>query len=416
MKILVLTKSGDGLPLAYHLQREGHDVTLYLQEDSPTGKGMIDVVHTLPALDRFSLCLCIGRDFCGVADKADTPLVGPSKLASKLELDRAYGMRMMEAHGIDTPPWRLFRSTREAARFAGSYGRPLVLKPNGKRAPSHLTFVAEEEDNSDLIPMLDVAKRSNPTLESEGFLLQEKVDGIEMSAGSYFNGLTFSQPVMCTFENKKLAPQPWAGPGTGEMGSHAFWAYSPKLFREVTEKMAPHLREINYRGDFDINCIITKRGPLALEMTPRVGFPAVCLQMSNYDGNFGEFLLNVANGSPAPFVTRQKWAVGVLLTAPPMPYESLLKNEDEFRGLLVRGEWTKDKYPIDVYEEDGSYYSSGTGWIGVACGTGEELGEAQESAYKRLKTLKVANALARSDIGDRFFAERAELQDGGWLS
>jgi phosphoribosylamine--glycine ligase len=288
--------------------------------------------------------------------------------------------------------------------------------PRAEAKRQESDMVAEEDDNDDLLSLMDLAAKRNPDLEKEGFLLQEKVEGIEMSAGSYFNGFGWAQPVMCTFENKKLAPKPWPGPTTGEMGSHAFWSYEPKLFTQVTKKMTPFLQEMKYRGDFDINCIITKHGPLALEMTPRTGFPAVCLQMSNFKGDFGEFLYNVAAGEPLTFEPVDRWGVGVLMTCPPFPYDEVLHDPAAFADIPVYGKFTRDIYPLDVDMEDGAYYSSGTGWIAVACGTGPDLTAAKNAAYKRLKTLRVPNAFARSDIGDRFFEEKAELEKGGWLS
>jgi len=414
VKVLVYTCGGDGLAIAWRLKKAGHEVDCCLTEKTKAGRGLVNLVKN-PEPKKYDLVVCNGRDFCEFAERVAAPTVGPSAAATRLEVDRAYGMRMMEAHGIQTPEWQLFHKLDAAKKFATDYGKPLVLKPNGKKAASMLTIVADRDDNEDLLSLLDLAVRHNPDLEREGFLLQQKIVGIEMSAGSFFNGVTWTQPVMVNFEHKKLAPQPWPGPATGEMGSAAFWAYSPKLFREVTEKMTPHLREIGYRGDFDVNTIITPKGPYALEMTPRIGFPAVCLQMSNYKGDFGDFLWHVAKGKAAPFHPVAKWAVGVLLTCPPFPYEEMIEDDDAFIDIPIYGEFTKDIYPLDVDVQKDAYYSSGSGWVAVACGGGDTLSAAKEEAYKRLRTIKVTNGLARSDIGDRVEKERDTLEKGGWM-
>ena len=84
---------------------------------------------------------------------------------------------------------------------------------------------------------------------------------------------------------------------------------------------------------------------------------------------------------------------------------------------LAEKRWKPENfYPLDLYmDEEGEPVSAGTGFLGVACGNGSFLGEAQDNAYAGLNKVTCTYAYARMDIGSRFFRERDFLQKAGYL-
>lgn len=420
MRLLVLADDVVcGVPITWKAQAEGHTPQLYVKHRSgPCGQGLVPLVDSYGSGPLPDLVVATGREFPEAEAfyrKKGVPFNGPGPKANLLETDRAHGLRVLEKAGIETPPWKGFHDLGEAERFAKGYGKPLVMKPNGTKAGSFQTYVAKSDNNADLLPFMRKAVDLNKEMQAKGWILQEKVEGIEIAAGAYFNGKTFVKPITINFENKSFAPPPWTGPSTGEMGTHLTLQYTPKLFLEVTEKMTGHLQEIDYRGCFDVNCILTKQGPMALEHTPRLGFPSLCLEMSACRSSFVEFMRGVATGETALMPTIDRWVVGVLLTTMPFPYEDLVKQAEMFAGMPIEGEFSRHLYPVDVQMLNGGYATGQTGYVAVACGVAPTCEEAKADAYKRLRRLRVPYSYCRTDISDRLHQDREELEKRGYL-
>lgn len=429
MRILILDDHvSDGVPLAWKFQMEGHEVWLHSKEKGQTPEGMARIplsyqpdgaiITGSKLIKDFDLVVATGREFADAAPvwrKKGIPYIGPDKQASRLEIERDHGLRVLENAGVLTPPWKGFRDLGEGERFAKGYGKALVFKPNGVKAPSYMTMVSKNDDNADLIAFMRKCFTVDKELSTAGYILQEKVSGIEMAAGAYFDGIKFVQPIQLNWENKGYAPPPWTGPSTGEMGTHALCQWSPKLFTEVTEKMTPHLQSIGYRGFFDVNCILTKDGPMALEHTPRLGFPMVCLSMTACRTSFASFLVGVGSSKQAMMNVIDPWVVGVLMTTMPHPYEELVKHPEAFSDLPVDGEFSRHLYPVDVKKKGGRYFTGVTGYVAVACGVGPSLQEAKEDAYMRARKINCPYLYCRQDISDRFQKDREELQKRGYV-
>ena len=103
--------------------------------------------------------------------------------------------------------------------------------------------------------------------------------------------------------------------------------------QQVLAPLAPHLRRIGFRGDFDLNCIVNEEGAFPLEATSRFGFPTTQLQMEFHISPWTEFLAAVARGEDYPLEVREGYGVVMLIAIPPFPYCSCSPGEH----LLPRG-------------------------------------------------------------------------------
>ena len=420
LRVFICSTYGEsGLAIAKRLLSEGHAPELYiLQEDCRAcGKGIVPLVEDFPGrFTDYDLLVSSDKNFARVVSECGIPAFGPNREAEKMEDSRQHGIELMEKHGIAVPPWKFFQKRQDAEKWIKAHRR-CVFKPNGDHAPKMLTYAAKNEDSSDLLGVMEFAEKKYPEVMAEGFVIQQFVDGIEISAGSWFNGVDFLRPIALNFEHKSFGIKPYAGPPTGEMGSVSFYTEKSKLFDETTAKMAPYLKKIKYACDFDINCILTEKGPLALEFTPRCGFPAICLQLSNFDEDFGHLLLNVANGTAKTVKTKAPWVTGLVYTSPPFPYEDEVRNAKDYEGWPVDGPITTDSdiYPIGVEEKDGQIMTTGIGLVAVACGTGKTAKASKEATYKTLDQLYTPYCYARTDIGDRVIEAEPELKKRGYL-
>ena len=149
-----------------------------------------------------------------------------------------------------------------------------MVKHNGHAAKA-LTYVGQMEDGADVVAYLrHHCQRVGP------IQLQRRCDGIEIGVARYFNGRDWVGPVEINVEHKDLCTGN-LGPKTWEMGTLMWFADETQpLYRATLAKLQPHLAEIGFRGDIDINCIVNAEGVFPLEITARFGFPALQLQMA----------------------------------------------------------------------------------------------------------------------------------------
>ena len=114
------------------------------------------------------------------------------------------------------------RRRDQAIAYVKKQDRPFVSKPSGD-ADKALSYVAKSP--ADLVYMLERWKKSSKL--KPPFILQEKVDGIEMAVGGWFGPHGFNRGWCENFEFKKLMADDY-GRGRAEpafIAGHA-WTYA----------------------------------------------------------------------------------------------------------------------------------------------------------------------------------------------
>jgi phosphoribosylamine---glycine ligase len=184
--------------------------------------------------------------------------------------------------------------------------------------------------------------------------------------------------------------------------------------------MEARLRAGGYVGYINLNTIVNEDGIWPLEFTCRFGYPgfAICdaLHAEGWDGIFRKM---IDRGS-TEFATRDGYAVGVVLTVPPFPYEegyaSLAKGMPiGFRDMSA--EEHRHVHLADVEWRDGALVTSGMiGYVMTVTGIGAGAEAAQQNAYALARKVVLPNLRYRNDIGDKFVrADRARLKRLGYL-
>ena len=146
------------------------------------------------------------------------PIFGPSEEAARWELDRAYGQQVFSECGIDIIEGEDFRDYDSAIAYVKKHGRAFVSKPNGD-ANKALSYVSQNA--ADLVYMLGRWKKNPKYVEAakrDGFILQEKISGIEFAVGGWFGPSGFTGHWYENAEHKKLMNGD-LGVNTGEMGT-----------------------------------------------------------------------------------------------------------------------------------------------------------------------------------------------------
>ncbi len=215
MRILGIGSRIDLGDIYLSLIREGHEVRVFADPDAAQGAfgGLVDVVADWRAelgwvgRDGIVMFEKVGQGATQDALRADGyRVVGGSALGDRLEYDRAFGQSVLRDAGLPIASSVAFDEPDAAAVWLAQHPGRFVLKhDNNARA----TFVGDHPAGADVAFMLRRAKGR--------VLLMERLDGVEVGVGAYFDGTKFLHPACIDFEHKRFF--------AGEMGemTGSFW-------------------------------------------------------------------------------------------------------------------------------------------------------------------------------------------------
>ena len=180
---------------------------------------------------------------------------------------RATGMSVAESHAFD--------SFDDGIAFVRERPARYVLKLSGSDLASGHTFPSELADGRDMIAMLEWHNHRWVT-ERPSFILMERLEGVEIGVGGYFNGQRFLRPACLDWEHKRFFTGD-IGELTGEMGTLVTYESDDRMFAATLAKLEPALREAGHVGYVNINTIVNDRGIFPLEFTCRFGYPGYAI-------------------------------------------------------------------------------------------------------------------------------------------
>ena len=173
------------------------------------------------------------------------------------------------------------------------------------------------------------------------------------------------------------------------------------VFKEILirTKILEVLRASKFRGVFDINCIKTKGGMVALEPTCRFGVPGGSYEFIEGLGmNTGELLYSVARGLDVPVEVKQTVGMVMVIAAKPFPVEANVEPEGTSIGeklwILERGKPNKDLTPeqwkhIHLYnfkkDDDNYLVATKNGYLLTVTGAGKNIPQVRENLIQYIK-------------------------------
>ncbi|MBU0635639.1 phosphoribosylamine--glycine ligase [Candidatus Micrarchaeota archaeon] len=415
----------DGLigDIAWQVQKEGHRVKYYIQhrEERDIADGFVPKTDNWKKEVKWADVI-VFDDVLGQGKKAKKlreqgkHVVGGTPYTDRLEDDRAFGQEELKKAGIPIIPYRDFNSFDDAIRFVKEKPGRYVIKPSGIAANiKGLLFVGEEEDGKDVIQVLsDYQKAWSKKIPL--FQLQNRVTGVEVAVGAFFNGKEFIYPINVNFEHKKLFPGD-LGPSTGEMGTAMFWSGPNKIFNNTLKKLEGKLAEEKYVGYIDINCIVNGNGIYPLEFTARFGYPTICIQQEGMVTPIGEFLFELAKGNTPKLKVNSGFQVGLRIVVPPFPFHDKKTFDVKSKDTIIYFKKPVEGIHIeDVKLVNGEWVITGlSGVVLIVCGTGPTMRQAQKQVYSKIKNIIIPHMYYRTDIGDRWFEDSDKLHNWGYL-
>jgi len=430
MKYLFMSSSGDSLSLARRLQDEGGDVGYYIHNPR-YAENYDGVLPKLPmkALPGYAkkADLVIFDMTCPVEHKRDRALhkvfgvkgdslfgpiadnirksggraLGSSALTDRLELDREFGSKMAEASGLTVPKTKRFSSLLQGARFLEGREDLWAFKPC-ENQDLDLTYV-EKNPGELTVKLAGEYRKRLP--ENVTFILQEKIDGVELSTEAWWTGSDWTL-FNHTVEDKTLMNDD-LGPRIGS-ANNTVWLKEQKdgLMRGVFDELTPFVQQTGYVGPIDINSIVSAgdKKTYFLEWTPRLGYDAIYCLLAMLAEPVTVFIEHVTGRTTKPEF-KTGYGSSVRVSIPPYPYETpeLL---DMAKGVQITGR-AEGLCLEDVRRNGTGYICTGAdGVIGVAAAHGNTIKESARNVYRRIGEVQIgAYPQYRTDCGQR--AERA---------
>lgn len=432
MKILFVSKNLIGGDLACQLHNKGHEVKLFI-EDARSKKNLDGLVTKIDdwaiELDWIKDDGLIIFDDVGYGETQDYlrkqgfTVFGGSEAAEKLEMDREYGQKIFKDLGLQTVRLFDFESPKEALSFIKENAGRWVIKQND-HISKDITYVGYKEDGSDVISILE-NYIDDPNISSHPIALHEYVSGIEIGVGRYFNGKNWVGPVEINLEHKRFFPGD-LGPITSEMGTLAWYSEENEvLFEKVLAPFKDFLQKSDFRGDFEINCIVNKEGIFPIEATTRFGTPIIHLQQEIHSSSWAEFLTAIAKGEDFDLKFKKGYGIVILLAVPPFPYtKGVSRTKHAYNNISIyfdnlnKDEMSHVHFEDVIYDtRSDSYKISGEdGYVGYITGIGKTVEEAQNKVYDIAKKVIVPKVMYRNDIGSSFIKEGySKLKEWGYL-
>ena len=418
MKILMISKSGDGFGILQKLKAEGHDVRIWVKE-----KGFefvcAGILEQVPAWRPSATAWAdlVISDMVGFGnlatslEKMKVPYLGFNPIADLIELDRSKQMELFRRFSVQIPETEAFSTPDQAKVILEDWQEPgYVIKPSGNldtgktmvvRSPEIFEWALEQfAGDQDLV-------------------VQGIEEGIEISTEGWFDGRDWIAPFNHTIEYKKLFPGD-IGVNTGCMGN-VVWKTKENEFTKNLERLAPFLRAAGFRGPIDINTIANKTGIYALEITARFGYDAIeALYETLGIKDLAGILSKIAgqsskNRTKITIPIKKGFGIAVRLSVPPYPFD---KADKDKRGRPIVGidKSLESIYPTDIYFNKGMFRWAASDGVLMKVGSfGKSVDEAIGIVYNKIESIETEGLQYRDDIGKDVDRKITQLKAWGYL-
>jgi phosphoribosylamine--glycine ligase len=403
MKILLVGSGGREHALALGLKADKACTELHVAPGNP-GIASIATLHPLSITDNDAICelatklsvdlVVIGPEVPLVNGAADVlraagfPVFGPSKAAAQLEGSKDFAKKVMSDAGVPTA--RSFTCTKqdEIEKALDAFGAPYVVKDDGLAAGKGVVVTNDRQ------VALDHA------LKCTRVVIEEYLAGPEISLFGISDGRNILP--MEPAQDFKRVHNGDEGPNTGGMGAYSPLPWAPtEIVEETYEKvLAPMIAEMAARGTPFVGLLyaglaLTDHGIRVIEFNARFGDPETQVLIPRLVTPLATLLYKAATDSLDDEVLqwRDESAVTVVLAAQGYP-------ESPKIGGAITALPTIDKAQIfhaGTSQSADALLSAG-GRVLTVTGTGSDLTEARDRAYRAISQIKLEGSFYRTDI------------------
>jgi phosphoribosylamine--glycine ligase len=331
-------------------------------------------------------------------------IFGPSAKAAQLEGSKSFTKDFLARNNIPTGSYQTFTEIEPALAYVRAQGAPIVVKADGLAAGKGvivaMTLKEAEDGIKDMLAGNAFGDAGHRVVIEE-FLAGEEASFIVMVDGK--NVLAFA-----TSQDHKRAYNGDKGPNTGGMG-----AYSPAPVvtpevhqRAMNEVIMPTVEGMAregapYTGFLYAGLMIDTDGtPKVIEYNCRFGDPETQPIMMRLKSDLVELCIMACRGElgQATIDFDPRPAVGVVMAA--AKYPASYPKGDAISGLETNTATDRKIFHAGTAEKDGAIVTSG-GRVLCATALGNNVTQAQQSAYELLKQISWQGVEYRTDIAYR---------------
>ena len=336
MKVLVLGSGGREDAIHYTLFNEGHE--MFAAPGNPgtasRGKNVQLDINDPQAVAAYVVAVGIELTIvgpeaplaAGIVDcfnSRNLPIFGPRKEAARFtEISKQACCELLTAADVPIPRTEYYGSFAEMAELISHNLLPFVIKFDGLASGKGVRLVGTRKE---LRAALEFFAKFKPG----PYLVQELVEGTEASCFYYVDGTDFLYGGSAQDYKRQLDGN--HGPNTGGMGGFALHPAIDPLTRRVIEDMIvrPTIKKLSeigcpYRGVMYFQLMLTRNGPVVIEINCRFGDPEAQLLMPLLDCELLPLLLATTKDGELRKLTvkfKPEVSVGIVLASEGYPGE-----------------------------------------------------------------------------------------------
>ncbi|MFT6921005.1 MAG: phosphoribosylamine--glycine ligase [Cognaticolwellia sp.] len=331
-------------------------------------------------------------------------IFGPSAKAAQLEGSKSFTKDFLARNNIPTGSYQTFTEIEPALAYVRAQGAPIVVKADGLAAGKGvivaMTLKEAEDGIKDMLAGNAFGDAGHRVVIEE-FLAGEEASFIVMVDGK--NVLAFA-----TSQDHKRAYNGDKGPNTGGMGAYSpAPVVTPEIHqRAMNEVIMPTVEGMAregapYTGFLYAGLMIDTDGtPKVIEYNCRFGDPETQPIMMRLKSDLVELCIMACRGElgQATIDFDPRPAVGVVMAA--AKYPASYPKGDAISGLETNTATDRKIFHAGTAEKDGAIVTSG-GRVLCATALGNNVTQAQQSAYELLKQISWQGVEYRTDIAYR---------------
>lgn len=342
----------------------------------------------------------------GLADELSAKgiaVLGPGREAAKLETSKRHAKELLMRLGIPTAAYRAADSAADAERLTDGAPYPLVLKADGLAAGKGVVVA---RDAAEARATIDAWMRRGALGDAAATLIVEEfLEGEEASVLILTDGERWM--LFPPARDHKRIGDGDTGPNTGGMGT-----YAPARAPTVVEALAigkrfvdPLLRALRdagtpYRGILYFGLMLTRSGPMVLEINARFGDPEAQVVLPLVAEDLYPLFLAAARGALPPerhgtFVAHAGSAVCVVLAARGYPMSPEM-------GAVIEGLDRPWPHGLRVYcagvDRRGPRWVVSGGRVAGVTARAETIERARAAAYAGVRRIRFDGMQYRKDI------------------
>lgn len=418
MNVLLIGSGGREHALAFKLNQSPLLGTLFCAPGNP-GIGEIATNTVLDIANHKAVA-----DFCKIQNISlvvigpEAPLVdgladslraegvsvfGPSQAAAQLEGSKGFTKDLCAKYDIPTAAYERFNNAPKAKAYIRAQGTPIVIKADGLAAGKGVTVAMTLEDA--LAAIDDCFEGAFGDAGAE-VVVEEFLEGPEISFFCLCDG-KIALPLTSAQDHKRVGDGD-TGPNTGGMGAYSpAPLFTPEMQADVMERII----EPTMKGMAEMGCafsgvlfcglMVTAEGPKLIEYNVRFGDPECEVLMLRLTSDLLPLLQASADGdlSNASATWKDATALTVVMCAPNYP-------ATPEKGSIIAGLDAINAFDnCQVFHAgtamNGDNLIANGGRVLAVCGTGSNVKNAQDAAYKAVKMVDWPEGFYRSDIGWR---------------